>query len=180
MDNFTVSQASTYCRVPRETIINWLDTGRLRVLSSEGGHRLIAKEDLDRVLRDLGFPLPVEMKGDGRKKILVVDDDRIIVETLVQALEEDEYGYDVYSAADGFEARLQTRELQARSFDSRHHDAQRRRLRGVQVDQEHPGREGDQGYRAFRLSRRRGIRTDADVRRRCMFLQTLATSANEV
>ena len=107
MDNFTVSQASTYCRVPRETIINWLDTGRLRVLSSEGGHRLIAKEDLDRVLRDLGFPLPVGMKGDGRKKILVVDDDRIIVETLVQALEEDEHGYDVYSAADGFEARLQ-------------------------------------------------------------------------
>jgi len=107
MDNFTVSQASTYCRVPRETVINWIDTGRLRVLKNEGGHRLIAKEDLDRVLRDLGFPLPGELKRDRRKKILVVDDDKIIVETLVQALEEDQYGYDVYSAADGFEARLQ-------------------------------------------------------------------------
>ncbi len=107
MEVFTVSQASTYCRVPRETVINWLDTGRLRVLKIEGAHRLIAKEDLDRVLRDLGLPLPAEAGREGRKKILVVDDDKIIVETLVQALEEDEHGYEVYSAADGFEARLQ-------------------------------------------------------------------------
>ena len=94
-----------------ETVINWLDAGRLRVLKTEAGHRLIAKEDLDHVLRDLGFPLPGEMKREGRKKILVVDDDRIIVQTLVQALEEDAYGYDVYSAADGFEARLQIAHL---------------------------------------------------------------------
>jgi excisionase family DNA binding protein len=107
MEIFTVSQASTYCSVPRETVINWLDTGRIRAKKSEEGHRLIAREDLDRVLRDLGLPLPGEVKREGRKKILVVDDDRIIVETLVQALEEDPYGYDVYSAADGFEARLQ-------------------------------------------------------------------------
>jgi len=107
MEIFTISQASTYCRVVRETVINWLDTGRLRAAKTEGGHRLIAKEDLDRVLRELGLPLPGEAKSERRKKILVVDDDRIIVETLVQALEEDEHGYDVYSAADGFEARLQ-------------------------------------------------------------------------
>jgi excisionase family DNA binding protein len=107
MENFTVSQAKTYCRVPMETVINWLDTGRLHVLKTEGGHRLIAKEDLDHVLRDLGLPVPGEMKSEGRKKILVVDDDKIILETLVQALEEDGHGYDVYSAADGFEARLQ-------------------------------------------------------------------------
>ena len=42
-----------------------------------------------------------------RKKILVVDDDKIIVETIVQALEEDEYGYEMISASDGFEAGLQ-------------------------------------------------------------------------
>ena len=42
-----------------------------------------------------------------RKKILVVDDYKIIVETIVQALEEDENGYDLISAADGLEAELQ-------------------------------------------------------------------------
>jgi CheY-like chemotaxis protein len=40
-------------------------------------------------------------------EILVVDDDKIIVETIVQALEEDEYGYEMISASDGFEAGLQ-------------------------------------------------------------------------
>jgi len=37
----------------------------------------------------------------------VVDDDAIIVETIVQALEEDENDYEVISASDGFEAGLQ-------------------------------------------------------------------------
>ena len=42
-----------------------------------------------------------------RKKILVVDDDKIIVETIVQSLEEDANDYEVISASDGFEAGLQ-------------------------------------------------------------------------
>ena len=39
---------------------------------------------------------------------MVVDDDKIIVETIVQSLEEDEHGYELISAADGFEAGIQT------------------------------------------------------------------------
>ena len=65
------------------------------------------KEDLDQFLREKGMPIPDESKGDERKKILVVDDDKIIVETIVQALEEDEHGYEMISASDGFEAGLQ-------------------------------------------------------------------------
>jgi CheY-like chemotaxis protein len=72
-----------------------------------GGHRRIKKEDLDQFLKEKGMPLPEELKAEERKKILVVDDDKIIVETIVQALEEDEYGYEMISASDGFEAGLQ-------------------------------------------------------------------------
>jgi CheY-like chemotaxis protein len=36
-----------------------------------------------------------------------VDDDAIIVETIVQALEEEAYNYEIISASDGFEAGLQ-------------------------------------------------------------------------
>ena len=53
------------------------------------------------------MPLPREIKPEEKKKILVVDDDKIIVETIVQSLEEDEYGYEMISASDGFEAGLQ-------------------------------------------------------------------------
>lgn len=107
MEILTVAQAGKYCNVPTETIIGWLDTGGLPALKTEGGHRRIKKEELDRFLREKGIPLPADAKPEARKKILVVDDDRIIVETIVQALEEDDYGYDLISAADGFEAGLQ-------------------------------------------------------------------------
>ena len=51
-----------------------------------------------------------KQSSDHRKDprhIYVVDDDKIIVETIVQALEEDEFGYEMISASDGFEAGLQ-------------------------------------------------------------------------
>ena len=107
MEILTVSQASTYCNVPLETVINWLDTGRLYALAAEGGHRGIKKDDLDKLLTEMGLPLPAEMNREERKKILVVDDDKIIVQTIVHSLEQDEHGYDVLSASDGLEAELQ-------------------------------------------------------------------------
>lgn len=107
MEILTVSQASKYCKVSPKTIINWIEGGHLKAYKTVGGHRRIKKEDLDQFLRQRGMPLPEELKVEERKKILVVDDDKIIVETIVQALEEDEYGYEMISASDGFEAGIQ-------------------------------------------------------------------------
>jgi excisionase family DNA binding protein len=98
---------SIYCNVSSKTIINWIEAGHLKAYKTVGGHRRIKKEDLDQFLKDKGMPMPEEIKAEERKKILVVDDDKIIVETIVQALEEDEYGYEMISASDGFEAGLQ-------------------------------------------------------------------------
>jgi len=107
MEIFTVSQASKYCRVSPKTIINWIDAGYIKAYKTVGGHRRIKVEDLDEFMAKSGIPIPEEPKGAQRNKILVVDDDKIIVETIVQALEEDEHGYEMISAADGFEAGLQ-------------------------------------------------------------------------
>src|SRR4030043_11837 len=107
MEILTVSQAGKCCKGSPKTIINWIEAGHLKAYKTVGGHRRIKKEDLDQFLRDKGMPLPEEPKGEERKKILVVDDDKIIVETIVQSLEEDEYGYEMISASDGFEAGLQ-------------------------------------------------------------------------
>ena len=107
MEILTVSQAGKYCNVSSKTIINWIDAGYIKAYKTVGGHRRIKEEDLDKFLRERGMPLPDEPGREERKKILVVDDDRIIVETIVRALEEDEYGYEMISAADGFEAGLQ-------------------------------------------------------------------------
>jgi excisionase family DNA binding protein len=107
MEILTVSQACKYCKVSSKTIINWIDGGYIKAYKTVGGHRRIRKEDLDQFLKEKGMPLPEEPRAEERKKILVVDDDKIIVETIVQALEEDEHGYEMISASDGFEAGLQ-------------------------------------------------------------------------
>ena len=103
----TVFKASKHCNVSSKTIINWIEAGHIKAYKTIGGHRRIKKTDLEDFMKRQGIPIPDEEPEDGRKRILIVDDDPIIVETLVQALEEDEHDYEVISAADGFEAGIQ-------------------------------------------------------------------------
>jgi excisionase family DNA binding protein len=108
-DTLTVFKASKHCNVSSKTIINWIDSGHIKAYKTVGGHRRIKKIDLENFMKKQGIPIPDEDSTEERKRILVVDDDPIIVETIVQALEEDEFDYEVISAADGFEAGLQVK-----------------------------------------------------------------------
>ena len=103
----TVFKASKYCNVSPKTIINWIESGHIEAYKTVGGHRRIKKSDLESFMMKQGIPIPKEDIEEERIRILVVDDDPIIVETIVQALEEDEYDYEVISASDGFEAGIQ-------------------------------------------------------------------------
>jgi excisionase family DNA binding protein len=103
----TVFQASKWCNVTPKTIINWIDSGHIAAYKTVGGHRRIKRQDLESFMNTQGIPMPDSEEKQTRKKILVVDDDAIIVETIVQALEEDEHDYEVISASDGFEAGIQ-------------------------------------------------------------------------
>ena len=106
-DILTVFKASKYCSVSSKTIINWIESGHIEAYRTVGGHRRIKKSDLEAFMIKQGIPIPKEEVEEERIRILVVDDDPIIVETIVQALEEDEYDYEVISASDGFEAGIQ-------------------------------------------------------------------------
>ncbi len=106
-DILTVFKASKYCNVSPKTIINWIEAGHIKAYKTVGGHRRINITDLEDFMRKQGIPIPDAEIDEGRRRILVVDDDPIIVETIVQALEEDEYDYEVISASDGFEAGIQ-------------------------------------------------------------------------
>jgi excisionase family DNA binding protein len=103
----TVAKAGEYCRVSPKTIINWVESGHIEAYKTVGGHRRIKKINLEAFMEKQGIPIPRDEEKDGRKRILVVDDDPIIVETIVLSLEEDEFDYEVISASDGFEAGLQ-------------------------------------------------------------------------
>ncbi len=106
-DIFTVAKASEYCGVSAQTIINWVESGYIEAYKTVGGHRRIKKNNLEAFMEKQGIPIPKDEMKVERRRILVVDDDPIIVETIVLALEEDEFDYEVISASDGFEAGLQ-------------------------------------------------------------------------
>jgi len=106
-DILTVFQASKYCNVSPRTIINWIEAGHIEAYKTVGGHRRIKKSDLQNFMRKQGIPIPEKEITSERKRILIVDDDPIIVETIVQALEEEHYDYEIISASDGFDAGLQ-------------------------------------------------------------------------
>ena len=106
-DILTVFQASKYCNVSPKTIINWIEAGHIPAYKTVGGHRRIKRSDMEDFMKRQGIPIPQDEMLSERKRILIVDDDPIIVETLVQALEEEEYDYEIISASDGFEAGLQ-------------------------------------------------------------------------
>ena len=107
MKTLTISQACNYCNVDQEKVIKWIEEGHINADKTIGGHRRIDKDELDRYLKEQNMPVPDKLPADIQKKILVVDDDKIVVETIVQSLEEDNHGYELISAADGFEAKSQ-------------------------------------------------------------------------
>ena len=106
-DILTVFKASKQCSVSPKTIINWIESGHITAYKIVGGHGRIKKTDLVAFMTKQGIPIPEDTPVEERIRILVVDDDLIIVETIVQSLEEDEHDYEVISASDGFEAGIQ-------------------------------------------------------------------------
>ena len=105
----TVFQASKICNVSPKTITNWIEAGHINAYKTVGGHRRIQRADMIAFMQKQGIPLPEPYEVLRKNRILVVDDDAIVVETLVQALKEDENGYEVQSARDGFEAGLKVK-----------------------------------------------------------------------
>lgn len=102
---FTTFEAAKLCHVSPLSIINWVNAGRLPAFRTPGGHRRIRREDLVSFMRDSGIPLPDKLKqAAGRRRVLVVDDESSIREALAEHLSGCPGAYEVFTAADGFEA----------------------------------------------------------------------------
>jgi excisionase family DNA binding protein len=102
---FTTFEAAKLCHVSPLSIINWVNAGRLPAFRTPGGHRRIRREDLTRFMRENSIPVPEELReGTGRTRVLVVDDETNIRDTVGEHLSTRPQPYEVMTAADGFEA----------------------------------------------------------------------------
>jgi excisionase family DNA binding protein len=106
---FTTGEAAEICKVSQQTIIRCFDSGRLKGFRVPGSRfRRIPREALVAFMKDNG--IPPDSLDNGKKKILVVDDDPEIVELFVDVLERDGR-FEVKTASTGYDAGMITQEF---------------------------------------------------------------------
>src|SRR3989454_3256809 len=102
-DWLTLGQAAKSLGMAQSTIRKWSDSGRLPAFYTPGGHRRYRRSDLDEFLEQGGKVAP--RRGEGRRLILIVDDDDRLREFVRVNLEMEGYSVrEASSAEDGLTA----------------------------------------------------------------------------
>jgi excisionase family DNA binding protein len=105
---FTTGEAAKICKVSQQTIIRCFDNGQLKGFRVPGSKfRRIPREALYKFMKDHG--IPTDALENGKRKVLLVDDDVEIVELINRALQDDGR-FEVKIAANGFDAGMMVKE----------------------------------------------------------------------
>ncbi len=99
---FTTGEVAQICKVSQQTVIRCFDSGRLKGFRVPGSRfRRIPRDSLIAFMKNNGIPL--NHLDNGKRRVLVVDDDLAIIEMFSELLERDGR-FEVRTACTGFEA----------------------------------------------------------------------------
>jgi len=105
---FTTGEAAKICKVSQQTIIRCFDSGQLKGFRVPGSRfRRIPRDQLFNFMRDNG--IPTDSLESGKRKVLVVDDDRDLVELIIDVLERDGR-FETRTVNNGFDAGMMVKE----------------------------------------------------------------------
>ena len=106
---FTTGEAAKICKVSQQTIIRCFDNGSLKGFRVPGSRfRRIPREQLFSFMRDNG--IPTDALENGKKKLLIVDDEQDLVDLMADAFERDGR-FEIRTANNGFDAGMQVKEF---------------------------------------------------------------------
>lgn len=106
---FTTGEAAKICKVSQQTIIRCFDNGTLKGFRVPGSRfRRIPRDQLFCFMRDNG--IPTDALENGKRKVLIVDDDEELVELLSDVFERDTR-FDIRTANNGFDAGMLVKEF---------------------------------------------------------------------
>src|SRR5687768_10343922 len=106
---FTTGEAAKICKVSQQTIIRCFDNGSLKGFRVPGSRfRRIPRDQLFSFMKDNG--IPTDALEDGKKKLLIVDDDQDLVELMSDAFERDGR-FEIRTANNGFAAGMGVKEF---------------------------------------------------------------------
>ncbi len=101
----TTGDIAKFLSISRVTVYNWIKSGKLKAFRVPGGkYKIFKKEFLNFLKKCCGTTVEDEYKKTEVVKILVVDDEPKIVETIKSFLEEANPNFHVIGATSGFEA----------------------------------------------------------------------------
>ena len=103
---YTTGEAAEACNLSQQTIIRCFDSGQLEGFRVPGSRfRRIPRDKLIKFMEE--NDIPMDGMGDGRIRVLVVDDDPEIIELFIDVLESDGR-FEVATARTGYDAGLLT------------------------------------------------------------------------
>ncbi len=106
---FTTGEAAKICKVSQQTIIRCFDNGTLKGFRVPGSRfRRIPREHLFSFMKDNG--IPTDALEDGKRKVLIVDDDQGLVDLLVDVFDRDGR-FEIKTANNGFDAGMLVKEF---------------------------------------------------------------------
>ena len=106
---FTTGEAAKICKVSQQTIIRCFDNGSLKGFRVPGSRfRRIPRDQLYTFMKDNG--IPTDALEDGKRKVLIVDDDVELVELMVDVFVRDGR-FDYKTANNGFDAGMLVKEF---------------------------------------------------------------------
>jgi excisionase family DNA binding protein len=98
----TTGEVAKICNVAPRTVSKWFDSGTLKGYRIPGSKdRRIPVAELLKFMKAYGIPF--ESMSSGRTRVMIVDDEREIVDVLKKVLTE-QTNYEVHTATSGFEA----------------------------------------------------------------------------
>lgn len=103
---FTTSEIAQYCQVTPRTVVQWIHDGKINAYRTPGNHSRVKKQDFLEFLKKYKIPIPRELESvhaKGRKKILIVDDDKNMAKSIERILKIKKR-YELQLAFDGFDA----------------------------------------------------------------------------
>jgi excisionase family DNA binding protein len=103
---YTTGEVADICKISQQTVIRCFDEGRLRGFRVPGSRfRRIPRDALISFMK--ANQIPLDRLDADKHRVLIVDDDRAIVEMLTDLLRSDGR-FEVKSAANGYDAGLLT------------------------------------------------------------------------
>lgn len=102
---YTTHDISRLLQVDPSTVSKWIDRGILMAFRTPGGHRRVRSTDLRSFLIAHQMPVPDEL-GSGTVKLLVVDDERPVLDAIKRAFKPYSAQVELQSTSSGVEALL--------------------------------------------------------------------------